>query len=125
MISIVDDDASARAATDRLVRSLGFRAHSFASAEEFLQSPRLHETSCLVTDIQMPRMTGFELQRRLVAEKRPIPVIFMTAFPQDSIRSQAAKAGVVGVLAKPLDAESLMQCVKVALGGDDDGPVAA
>src|SRR5262245_27517336 len=123
MISIVDDDASARAATDRLVRSLGFHAFTFASAEEFLQSPRLKETDCLVTDIQRPRMSGFDLQRRLVAENRRIPVIFMTAFPQDAVRSQAAAAGAICVLAKPLDAQSLMQSVKAALDGSDDGPV--
>jgi FixJ family two-component response regulator len=118
IIAIVDDDASARTAVVRLVRSLGFRAHSFASAEEFLFSPRLSEASCLVTDVQMPRMGGFELQRRLTAEGRRIPVIFMTAFGHDVIRERARAAGVVCVLAKPLEAQSLARCVESALAGN-------
>src|SRR5262249_35201050 len=81
MISIVDDDAAVRQATEALVRSLGHRAATFSSAEEFLSSDRLHETSCLITDVQMPGMTGIELQRRLTAMGPRCPVIVVTGSP--------------------------------------------
>ena len=107
LISIVDDDASARVATGRLVRAIG---------EDFLSSPQLHETSCLVSDVQMPRMGGLELQTRLRAVGSRIPVIFMTAFPHDGIRERASAAGAVCVLSKPLDASTLSRCIEQALG---------
>jgi len=116
LISIVDDDASARVATGRLVRAIGFRAFGFASGEDFLSSPQLHETSCLVSDVQMPRMGGLELQTRLRAVGSRIPVIFMTAFPHDGIRERASAAGAVCVLSKPLDASTLSRCIEQALG---------
>jgi FixJ family two-component response regulator len=115
IISIVDDDASARVATDRLVRSLGWRAHTFASGEEFLQSPQLEETHCLVSDVQMPRVDGLELQRRLIAQGHRIPIIFMTAFPTDAVRARAMAAGAVGFLTKPFDAPTLSECIEAAL----------
>jgi FixJ family two-component response regulator len=115
LISIVDDDASARVATGRLVRAIGFRAFGFASGEDFLSSPQLHETSCLVSDVQMPRMGGLELQTRLRAAGSRIPIIFMTAFPHDAIRERAFAAGAVCVLSKPLDASTLSQYLEQAL----------
>lgn len=115
LISIVDDDASARVATGRLVRAIGFRAFGFASGEDFLSSPQLHETSCLVSDVQMPRMGGLELQTRLRAAGSRIPIIFMTAFPHDAIRERAFAAGAVCVLSKPLDASTLSQYIEQAL----------
>ena len=115
IISIVDDDASARVATDRLVRSLGWRARTFASCEEFLQSPQLEDTQCLVTDVQMPRVDGLELQRRLAAQGRRIPIIFMTAFPDDATRARAMAAGAICFLTKPFDASTLSQCIETAL----------
>jgi FixJ family two-component response regulator len=115
IISIVDDDASARVATDRLVRSLGWRARTFASCEEFLQSPQLEDTHCLVTDVQMPRVDGLELQRRLSAQGRRIPIIFMTAFPDDTTRARAMAAGAVCYLTKPFDASTLSECIGMAL----------
>jgi FixJ family two-component response regulator len=115
IISIVDDDASARVATDRLVRSLGWRARTFASGEEFLQSPQLEETRCLVSDVQMPRVDGLELQRRLIAQGHRIPIIFMTAFPTDATRARAMAAGAVCFLTKPFDASTLSECIKTAL----------
>jgi FixJ family two-component response regulator len=115
IISIVDDDASARVATDRLVRSLGWRARTFASGEEFLQSPQLEETRCLVSDVQMPRVDGLELQRRLIAQGHRIPIIFMTAFPTDAARARAMAAGAVCFLTKPFDASTLSECIKTAL----------
>ena len=92
MISIVDDDASVREATRALVRSLGHRAAAFASAEEFLKSDRLHETSCLITDVQMPGMDGIALQDRLNAAGRHCPVIVVTASPDAGLRARALAA---------------------------------
>jgi len=115
IISIVDDDASARVATDRLVRSLGWRARTFASCEEFLQSTQLENTLCLVTDVQMPHVDGLELQRRLSAQGCCIPIIFMTAFPDDAKRARAMAAGAICFLTKPFDASTLSECIETAL----------
>ena len=115
VISIIDDDASVRTATARLLRSLGFSAHAFASAKEFLSSPRLSETSCVIADVQMPGMTGVELQEYLVAHDHGTPIIFITAFPQDRIRERAMKAGAVCFLSKPFDEARLLECLEWAL----------
>ena len=115
VISIIDDDASVRTAMARLLRSLGFSAHAFASAKEFLSSPRLSETSCVIADVQMPGMTGVELQEYLVAHDHGTPIIFITAFPQDRIRERAMKAGAVCFLSKPFDEARLLECLEWAL----------
>jgi FixJ family two-component response regulator len=115
IISIIDDDPSARLATGRLVRSLGWPAHTFASSEEFLESPQLAQTCCLVSDVQMPRVDGLELQRRLASQDNLIPIIFMTAFPQEAARKRAMAAGAVCFLTKPIDASTLSDCIKAAL----------
>ncbi len=115
MISIVDDDAAVRQATEALVRSLGHSAATFSSAEEFLSSDRLRETECLITDVQMPGMTGIELQRRLRAAGRPCPVIVVTGSPDVALRARALAAGAVGVLDKPLRDEMLIACLDCAL----------
>ena len=115
VISIIDDDASVRTATARLLGSLGFSAHAFASAKEFLSSPRLSETSCIIADVQMPGMTGVELQEYLVAHDHGTPIIFITAFPQDRIRERAMKAGAVCFLSKPFDEARLLECLEWAL----------
>jgi FixJ family two-component response regulator len=124
LISVVDDTSSARVATERLVRSLGWRVCTFASSEEFLQSPHVTQTSCLVSDVQMPRVDGLELQRRLVSLGYVIPIIFMTAFPQEAVRKRAMAAGAVCFLTKPFDAATLENCLNVALGNvaRDDRP---
>jgi len=116
MISIVDDDAAVRQATEALVRSLGHRAATFSSAEEFLSSDRLHETSCLITDVQMPGMTGIELQCRLTATGPRCPVIVVTGSPDAGLRARAFAAGAVGVLGKPFSDEMLIACLDGALG---------
>jgi FixJ family two-component response regulator len=115
VISIVDDDESARLATDRLVRSLGWRACMFSSAEEFLRSPQLNDTCCLVVDVQMPGLGGLDLQSRLNAEGHRIPIIFMTAFPEDRTRAQALAAGAVDFLTKPFGGRTLIACIDAAL----------
>jgi FixJ family two-component response regulator len=115
LISIVDDDESIRVATTDLIRSFGFVAQAFASAEEFLQSPELNETSCLISDIQMPGIDGLELQRRLASENRRTPIIFITAFPDARIRERALAVGAVCFLKKPFEGQVLIQCVDRAL----------
>jgi FixJ family two-component response regulator len=115
LISIIDDDACARSAADRLVRSLGWRTRTFASCDEFLQSPYLAETSCIVSDVQMPRMNGLELQRRLNAQGSRIPIIFMTAFCGTTVEAQALAGGAVAFLTKPLGAKALSACIEAAL----------
>ena len=95
MISIVDDDRAVRAATRGLVRSLGYNVSTFASAEEFLTSESLHETSCLITDLHMPGLSGIELQDRLIAQGHHLPIVFITAFPEESLRRQALEAGAI------------------------------
>jgi FixJ family two-component response regulator len=115
VISIVDDDASIRDAMKCLVRSLGYVTAAFASAEEFLQSERLHDTSCLITDVLMPGLSGLELQKRLIDEGRRMPVIFITAFPDEGIRNRAMEAGACGFLKKPFDEQSLLGCIDRAL----------
>jgi FixJ family two-component response regulator len=116
MISIVDDDESVRETTSSLVRSLGLNASAFASAEEFLLSDKLSDTACLITDVQMQGMTGVELQSLLLAQGRHMPIIFMTAFPEERIRKNVLNAGAVGFLSKPFDEECLIQCLDRALG---------
>lgn len=115
VISIIDDDESVRVATHNLLRSLGFTVWTFASAEDFLQSPAAQDSSCVITDIQMPGMTGVDLQNRLRAEGRGTPIIFVTAFPDESIRTRAMKAGAAGFLSKPFDGATLIACLDAAL----------
>jgi FixJ family two-component response regulator len=109
MISIIDDDASVRAATYRLVCSLGYIAATFASASEFLRSPQLDHTSCVIADIQMPGMSGIELQNLLQTQGRKLPMIFITAFPEERVRAQALKSGAACVLSKPFNARTLIE----------------
>ena len=115
MISIVDDDISVRESTKELVESLGYEALTFASAEEFLGSQRVRDTSCLITDLQMRGLSGIDLQRRLVDEGRGIPTIFITAFPDEKMRSHALNAGAIGFLSKPFSDEALIHHLNAAL----------
>jgi FixJ family two-component response regulator len=116
LISIIDDDEAVRAATENLVRSLGFGASTFASAEEFLQSASVGETSCLITDVNMPGMTGVELQSYLLSQGRDLPIIFITAFPEERVMRRVNEAGAVGFLSKPFDGGAMVQCIDKALG---------
>jgi FixJ family two-component response regulator len=103
VISIVDDDDLFRAAIERLVKSLGLSAGTFASAESHLQSSWLKNTHCLIADVQMSNMSGLELQERLSHFGFDIPIIFITAYPNDAVRTKAMNAGAVCFLHKPLD----------------------
>ena len=115
MISIVDDDVSVRESTRELIESLGYEALTFASAEEFLESQRVSDTSCLITDLQMSGLSGIDLQRRLVDEGRGIPTIFITAFPDEKTRNHALKAGAIGFLSKPFSDETLIHYLNTSL----------
>ena len=115
MIAIVDDDESFRKAITSFVRSLGYIATAFASAEAFLKSDSMHDVDCLITDVQMPGMTGIELQGHLVAHGHRLPIIFMTAFPEMKARARALTAGAVGFLEKPFSDQKLMSCLDQAL----------
>ena len=123
VISIVDDDPSVREATKGLVRSLGYGAAAFASAEDFLQSDQVNDTACLITDVQMPGLSGVELQSRLIAQGNCTPIIFITAFPEQRIRTRALEAGAVGFLSKPFDEDCLIEYIHAALNGGKAGNV--
>jgi FixJ family two-component response regulator len=116
VISIIDDDPSVRLATDGLVRSLGYQAVTFASAEDFLQSDHIEDTSCLITDVQMPGLSGVELQSVLNARGTRLPIIFITAFPEDRIRRCVLAAGAIGFLSKPFEEAVLIERLEAALG---------
>lgn len=115
VISIIDDDASVREATQRLLRSLGYVAHAFASADEFLRSSYLSDTSCLITDVKMPGMSGVELQKHLQIQGCQVPLIFITSFEEESIRIQALNAGAVCFLTKPFEIRTLIKHLDEAL----------
>jgi FixJ family two-component response regulator len=121
LVAIVDDDTSVRATTDSLVRSLGYVVITFASAEEFLRSTRLDGLSCVIADVQMPNMSGVELQAQLLTRGYRVPFIFVTAFPDDRVRAQALRAGAICYLTKPFDADSLVQCLQAALKKHNGG----
>src|SRR5215831_12732542 len=115
LVSVVDDDQFFRESMCRLMRSLGYRVDTFSSAAEFLASPLLAETACLIADIHMPVTTGLELHRRLIDTGHAIPTILVTAFPNDVDRARALDDGAVCYLCKPVDEEHLTRCVREAL----------
>ena len=114
LVAIVDDDASALAAGASLIRALGFAAASFSTAAAFLASDALSLAVCVVADVRMPDMGGFELLRRLVALERPVPTVLATAFPDAMERSRALTMGAIDYVSKPLRAEELLRCLHLA-----------
>ena len=122
VISVIDDDASVRAATNNLLSSHGYLVHTFASAEEFLQSIHLNDTSCVIADVQMPAMSGLDLLVLLRTQGYRAPFIFITAFPDESVRARALKAGATCFLGKPFAGPTLMKCLDAALEGHRGGP---
>jgi FixJ family two-component response regulator len=115
VISIIDDDESVREGTMDLFESLGFIAVAFPCAADFLSSDHLHDTSCLVADVQMPGMTGLELHNRLVGSGTIIPTILITAYPDDGDRARELQAGVICYLVKPFNYSDLLACIRLAL----------
>ena len=122
LIAVVDDDASIRAAIDRLLRSRGYAVRKFASAEDFLRSAELNGTLCVITDVRMPVMGGIELQAILRAQGCTVPFIFITAFPEDVVRTQAMNGGATSFLSKPFDAPTLIKYVEIASAARRDPP---
>jgi FixJ family two-component response regulator len=114
-VAVVEDDQFFRESMGRLMRSLGYPVEAFSSAAEFLASPRLDETACLIADVHMPIMTGIELYQHLIDARRDIPTILVTAYPNEADRSRALKNGVVCYLRKPVDEQHLMRCLRAAL----------
>jgi FixJ family two-component response regulator len=120
-ISVIDDDASVRAATNNLLRSHGYTVHTFASAEEFLRAAHLNDTSCVIADVQMSVMSGVDLLTLMRAQGYRVPFIFITAFPDESIRARALQAGAICFLAKPFAGPTLINCLDTALEGHRGG----
>ena len=114
-IAIVDDDEAVREAMESLVLSLGHSVSTFGSAEEFLNSEQISRTSCLITDLHMPGLSGLDLQDRLIATGHRFPIIFITGHPNDNVRARAMKAGAIGFLVKPVDVDQLIGCIKKVL----------
>ena len=115
LISIVDDDDSLRNSLNNLIRSVGFRAQGFSSAEAFLNSSQLHDTACLILDVRMPGMSGLDLQRQMVADNSRIPIVFITSHGDDNARTRALEAGAVDFLYKPFREEALLKAIDLAL----------
>lgn len=122
MISIVDDDQGVRTSLSSLVRSLGYEVRTYASGCEFLEQDGADESDCLVTDLQMPRMSGEELQTKLKDARRHLPIIVMTAFPSEASRTRVLAAGAFAYLTKPVDVATMADCIARAVR---DSPVAA
>ena len=114
-ISVIDDDASMRSAVVALVRSAGYDAHGFASAEDFLGSGAVQSFACIITDIQMPGMSGIELKQHLAASQSSVPVIMITARPDPGLEEKALASGAVCFLRKPFDGSILIDCLQKAL----------
>jgi FixJ family two-component response regulator len=125
MVVIVEDDWFFRDSMRSLMKSLGHTVEAFSSAAEFLASPHLIETACLIADVNMPAMTGVELCRHLIDTGHAIPTILLTAHPNDADRARALNDGVVCYLRKPVDDDDLMCCLRTALsraGPPDEDP---
>ena len=115
IIAVVDDDGSVREATKNLLQLFGYVATSFASAEDFLNSDLAGDAACLIADVQMPGMSGVELQARLMSDGNHVPIIFVTGFPEEATRARVLKGGAVAYLAKPLREQSLLDSIDRAL----------
>jgi FixJ family two-component response regulator len=111
LVSIVEDDLDFRESMRMLMRSLGYAVETFASAADFLASPHLRKTVCLISDVQMPGMDGLELNRSLIESGHAIPTILITAYPNDVDRGRALESGVVCYLKKPVDETLLKRCL--------------
>jgi FixJ family two-component response regulator len=115
-IAVIDDDASVRRALQRLLQSAGFTVETFATASEFLDAPYWAQTACLVLDIHLPGMSGFELAEYLAVSGVPIPIVFITALDDVSTRERVSRAGASGYLRKPFDQDTLIEAISGAIG---------
>lgn len=121
-IAVVDDDASLREALRGLLRSAGFHAEVFASAEEFLRSGRVRGTACLILDVRMPGMSGVELQERLMASDLAVPIVFISAHGDEEVRALALERGAVDFLQKPFSDDALLTAIARAGGISSQDP---
>jgi FixJ family two-component response regulator len=124
IISIIDDDALAREGIRELVESLGYESLTFVSAEHFLESGSVAKTTCLITDIQMPGLSGLELQEKLQAQGYRTPIILITAYPNERQRNRALGSGAIGFLSKPFEERVLVECLDLAMNRANDQPAA-
>lgn len=115
IVAVIDDDENVRIAIVALVRSLGYEARGFASALDYLASDLCGSAGCLITDVQMPGLSGLDLHARLIAERRACPVVFVTAFPEARAEARAKAFGAIAFLSKPFDAQVMVQCIEQAL----------
>jgi FixJ family two-component response regulator len=115
IVAIVDDDNAVGNSIEVLMRSIGLVARAFSSGEEFLRSPELNRTGCLVVDFDMPNMSGLDLHNNLLLLGKEIPTVLITAYPSDDIRARALQAGIIGYLPKPFDEIDLLNCIQTAL----------
>lgn len=118
LITVVDDDQSVRESLPDLLREFGFAADAFSSAEEFLASDYVERTKCLVLDVTMPGMTGPELQTELTRRENEIPIIFITAHRDETVRSRVLQRGAVDCLFKPFSEQALLDAINTAFRGD-------
>jgi FixJ family two-component response regulator len=121
VIAVIDDDASVRRALRRLLQSAGFAVETFATAREFLDAGHSARTTCLVLDVHLPEMSGFELQEHLAVSGAPIPTVFITAHDNAATRERASRAGVAAYLRKPFDQDELIEAIGRAIGGHTSG----
>jgi FixJ family two-component response regulator len=119
-VSIVDDDAAVREALKRLMRSVRFDVSTFESAEEFLASAHISETDCLILDVYLPGMNGFELQEQLKSQRHSIPIVFITAHADEVSRQRALKSGAIELLGKPVRRDALFRAVQAAIDAAAD-----
>ena len=121
IVSIIDDDESVRVATSSLVRSLGWDVRLYASAEDFLASGLVGDVACIISDVQMPGMTGLEMQRRLLDDGVALPIIFISAFASEAVCRQAMDSGAMCVLSKPVDGTAVSRCLdRLQAGGNEE-----
>ncbi|MCG6206970.1 response regulator [Rhodopseudomonas sp. HC1] len=115
IVAVIDDDENVRVAIVALVRSLGYEARGFSSAQNYLESELRNSAACLITDVQMPGLSGLDLHARLLAEGNACPVVFITAFPEERAEARARALGAIAFLSKPFDAQTMVQCIEQAL----------
>jgi FixJ family two-component response regulator len=115
LVALVDDDDSVRQATGRLLKSSGYAVETFASADDFLRRQGPEQPGCLVLDVQMPGLSGLELQKVVMLMRKPIPIVFITAHHDEAVRRQAVEGGCVGFLEKPFDDEALIALIQKSM----------
>jgi FixJ family two-component response regulator len=115
VICIIDDDPWARSGLEELVLALGFPTRTFESAEQFAESDVISQTKCVITDVQMPGLSGLDLQKRLRTEGHKTPVILVTAYPSEAYRARALSEGAVALLTKPFDPTLMVDCIRRAM----------